>query len=48
LLSEEHSLRGIFVRKLLEKLNDAEDSKYSRKNIEDALEAGIKAFGGNL
>lgn len=48
LLSEEHSLRGIFVRRLLEKLRDSDDSKYTRENIEDALEAGIKAFGGNL
>ncbi len=48
LISEENSLRGIFVRRLLEKLRDSEDSKYSRKNIEDALKIGIKAFSGKL
>lgn len=48
LISEENSLRGIFVRKMLEKLRDTEDGKYSTKNIQDAMKIGIKAFGGKL
>jgi DNA repair exonuclease SbcCD nuclease subunit len=48
LISEENSLRGIFVRRMLEKLRDTEDGKYSTKNIQDAMKIGIKAFGGKL
>ncbi len=48
LIAEENSLRGIFVRRLLEKLRETEDGKYTRQNIEDALRAGLKAFGGSL
>jgi hypothetical protein len=48
LIAEENSLRGIFVRKMLEKLRDTEDTKYTRQNIQDAMKVGIKAFNGKL
>lgn len=51
LIAAENSLRGLFVRRLLDMLKEsreAEKPKYSRKNIEDAIRIGLKAFEGVL
>lgn len=48
LIAAENSLRGIFVRRMLEKMREAGDDRYTRKNMEDALRAGLKAFAGTL
>lgn len=41
-ISQEKSLRGIFVKKMLEKINNADNE--DRKKYERALELGLKAF----
>lgn len=51
LIAGENSLRGLFVKRLLElqrEPKEEEKPKYSRKNMEDALRIGLKVFDGSL
>ncbi len=43
-LSKEKSLKGIFVKKMLEKIENAED----KQPLSDALNMGLKAFSGEV
>ncbi len=45
-LSKEASLKGIFVKKMSEKINDAEESQ--KPLLEKALELGLKAFSSEV
>lgn len=45
-LAKEASLKGIFVKKMLEKINDAEESR--KPLFEKALELGLKAFSSEV
>ena len=46
-LAGEISLKGIFVKKMLEKINHASDEE-ARKKLEQALYIGLKAFDGEV
>ena len=43
-LANEHSLKGIFVKNMLEKINSADD----REKFEKALKLGLSAFSGEV
>ena len=45
-LSKEPSLKGIFVRKMLEKIENADEA--SKVIYEKALNLGLKAFSGEV
>ena len=49
-LSKENSLKGIFVRKMMEKLNSclAENNEKEAAKIRNALNIGIKAFDSEV
>ena len=51
LIAAENSLRGLFVKRLLElqrEPKEEEKTKYTRKNTEDAIRIGLQVFDGIL
>lgn len=50
-LKEESSLKGIFVRKMLDRIQEAKKSENTKKDVEElekALDYGLKAFEGRV
>ena len=43
-LANDNTLKGLFAKKMLEKLNNKETTEEKRKIIEDAIEIGLDAF----